>query len=356
MKILLMAARFFFHKRIRRYHVAAFLEHSTLKKTLNFILNNIERIRHASRLRSKPYVLDLEMTNACNYRCPFCSTGKGLGGRFGKVKPADIEKLIKDIGGYVYAACLHFRGEPLLNGDLPGIVDLFHKSNIHTVMSTNLSLLDEQTARSIIAAKLDHLIAAIDGTTGEVYEKYRRGGNFETVTANLRRLVRLKRELKSSRPHIEWQFVVFKHNIHQIAEAKAMGRELGVDSMAFIPAYVEDDSFAVEQAPFKSYSSRILPLNRRTDCKSLWAVLTLGWDGAVAACCWEESIESGFGNVFETGFPDVWNNEKFRSSREMIRRGPGRVRAGTICDSCAEMSELQWSRERRDAEKKGERV
>jgi MoaA/NifB/PqqE/SkfB family radical SAM enzyme len=334
MKILLALAMFFFHKRIRLFHVMSFVKHSTLKKILNFLLNFIERVQHKPALKSKPYVLDIEMTNTCNYRCLFCSTGKGLGKNFGKMKPENIENLVKELGEYLYLASLHFRGEPLLNEDLPGIIELFHKNNIHTVMNSNISLMDEKKARMIIESNLDYLVAAIDGSTKETYEKYRVGGNFEKVLENLKRLIQLKKELKSSRPYIEWQFIVFNHNIHQINEVKILAREMGVDNVSIISGYIEDDSFAVDTGKYKSYKSRILPLNKRTDCKSLWAVLTFGWDGEVAACCWDESISSHFGNVFKTGFNDIWNNEKFQNSRRLIQWGPKKIRAETICDTC----------------------
>ena len=334
MESLLALARLLFHKRLRWYHVMAFVKHNTLKKARNFVLNNIERAQHKSRLRSKPYVLDLEVTNRCNYRCPFCLTGRGLGKDLGKVQFANLEKLLGELGDYVYLASLHLRGEPLLHEDLPRIIALFHKNNIHTVMSSNLSLLDEKGARRLIESKLDYLIVALDGATRETYERYRVGGNFQTVLTNLQRLVQLKKELKSSRPTIEWQFIAFKHNIHEIDAVKALVRAVGADNLSIIPGYVEDDSFAVHDGKHKSYKTRILPMGKRTDCKSLWAVLTLGWDGEVAACCWEETMNSHFGNVFRTRFDDVWNNEKFQNSRRLIKWGPGHVRAETICDEC----------------------
>lgn len=325
------------------YHVMSFVKHNTLKKTLNFILNNIERIRHKSKLKSKPYVFDLEMTNACNYRCLFCRTGKGFGKKFGKMKLENIEKLVEEMGEYVYMASLHLRGEPLLHEELPKIIGLFHKNNIHTVMSSNISLMDEKKARSMIESKLDYLIVAIDGSTKETYEKYRVGGDYETVIENLTRLVRLKKELKSRRPYIEWQFIVFKHNIHQIDEVKVLARDIGVDNLDIIPGYVEDDSFAVDDGKYQSYKSRTLPMRKRAECKSLWAILTFGWDGEVAACCWEESMESHFGNVFKTSFCDVWNNEKFQNSRKLIKWGPEKIKAGTICDICVKNINLLTS-------------
>ena len=68
---------------------------------------------------------------------------------------------------------------------------------------------------------------SIDGTTQEVYEKYRVGGNLEKVFDNLKKLIARKKLYKSN-TKIHWDFIVMKHNAHQVEEAKKMASDFGV--------------------------------------------------------------------------------------------------------------------------------
>ncbi|MCH8124955.1 hypothetical protein IIC38_03200 [candidate division KSB1 bacterium] len=52
----------------------------------------------------------------------------------------------------------------------------------------------------------------MDGTNQETYEKYRVGGNFKLVFETLQRISQAKERLGSKTPHVELQFIVFKHN------------------------------------------------------------------------------------------------------------------------------------------------
>jgi hypothetical protein len=64
------------------------------------------------------------------------------------------------------------------------------------------------------------MFCSIDGATQDSYEKYRRGGNLELIIKNLELILKIKKELKSTTPHIVWRFLVFKHNEHEIELAK----------------------------------------------------------------------------------------------------------------------------------------
>ncbi len=88
-------------------------------------------------------------------------------------------------------------------------------------------------AEQVIRSGLDVLIVSLDGVTQDVYEIYRVTGHLDRVLDNLRLLDRKKRELGSTTPHIEWQFIVMRQNEHQMDEAKALAGELGVDALVF---------------------------------------------------------------------------------------------------------------------------
>ena len=107
-----------------------------------------------------------------------------------------------------------------------------------TSVSSNFQHFSEAAAEQLISSGLDILILSIDGASQESYEKYRIGGNFRNVIDHISLLVKKKRERGSTTPYICWQFLVMKHNEHEVETAKKMAEELGVDSVTIDHAYL----------------------------------------------------------------------------------------------------------------------
>src|SRR5438046_10221776 len=103
------------------------------------------------------------------------------------------------------------------------------QKKIYTATSTNAHYLSEENAKRTVESGLDRLIISIDGTTQDVYQQYRIGGNLEKVLEGTRNIVKWKKELKSSTPHVIFQFLVVKPNEHQIEDVKKLAKEMGAD-------------------------------------------------------------------------------------------------------------------------------
>ena len=215
--------------------------------------------------------------------------------------------------------------------------------NLGTSLSSNLSL-NNIDAHAIVDSGLEYLIVSLDGTTQDIYSKYRVGGELDVVLRNLADIVRVKRERKSKTPFIEWQFIVMKHNMGQISDARKMAVDIGVDLIRFIPPglvfglengsemgkqwfpYVPGDN---EHYVPERFAQKPMP----GGCFYLYRSVTVNPTGAVAPCCavWEEKDD--FGNVTETDFVKLWNNRLYRNARALF--SPGRSpSAKTPCIHC----------------------
>lgn len=82
---------------------------------------------------------------------------------------------------------------------------------------------------------------SLDGVTQETYEKYRVRGNVAEVFADLRGLVAAKKALRSKTPFVEWQYIVFKHNEHEVEKARVLAEEIGVDLLRFVSPGVQPE-------------------------------------------------------------------------------------------------------------------
>src|SRR5687767_1639399 len=120
------------------------------------------------------------------------------------------------------------------------MVQYASKKAIYTATSTNAHYLTDTNAKRTIESGLDRLIISIDGTTQETYQQYRVGGKLEKVIEGAKNIVKWKKELKSKTPFVVFQFLVVKHNEHQIEDVKRLAKEIGVDDVWFKTAQVYD--------------------------------------------------------------------------------------------------------------------
>ena len=113
----------------------------TEKKIDNFILACEEEENGILEVKSLPYHIVLEPTNACNLRCPLCPTGLELSDRKkGIAKLNEIKNFlysIKDTCVHVY---LQNWGEPTLHKNICEIISYCNELGLWSHVSTNFSL------------------------------------------------------------------------------------------------------------------------------------------------------------------------------------------------------------------------
>jgi MoaA/NifB/PqqE/SkfB family radical SAM enzyme len=333
-------------------HFAALLKHAGPRKTANVLLVESERIRGRTRLQGMPYYYFVDPCNVCNLRCPLCPTGNGMFDRSkGMLKFKDYQVILDKIAPYAVEVSLHNWGEPLLNKEIFEIINATSERGIATNMSSNLSIEKPNLAERIVESGLEYLIVSLDGVTQDVYEQYRVRGNIDLVFHNLRAIVEAKKRLKSKTPTIEWQFLVFKHNEHQMAAAQALATEIGVDRFRFrSPGFPLADYKLVGKPEQAAAESKWMPTNPAywelhpgvlrkegylwdEPCYYLYRSLTVNPGGGVAACCIVYKERQDFGNLLHEDLATIWNNQQYQRSRALFGKHPA-DRAGTICDGC----------------------
>jgi MoaA/NifB/PqqE/SkfB family radical SAM enzyme len=220
-----------------------------------------------------------------------------------------------------------------LNKDLFEFIDYAHKKSIFTMASSNMNFTREALAEQLVESGLDYFIAAIDGFSEDSYVKYRRGGKFHKAIHNLEQVLEARKQKKVSHPFVEWQYVVFSHNQHEIDQAREFAARIGVDYFHPIPGYIEDPEWITTLSP---YNEKLGLPESVASCKRPWTHFNVRADGGVASCCYEFFKKDDFGNIFNADFCDIWNNEMFLAARDMLINGIGKasVFSDNICYRC----------------------
>ena len=152
--------------------------------------------------------VSVELTSRCNLRCGMCPMSN-LGRPEQDMPWWLVEKVAEDFREHgIRVRWLHEMGEPLLFPRLAEAVDLFPGAGV----STNVMMLDEGYGRELLASSLERIRLCVDTVTPRVYPLVRRGGDFETVVANIRSFL----ELSKGRPiRVEIQRMVSLQTAHE---------------------------------------------------------------------------------------------------------------------------------------------
>ena len=305
---------------------------------------------YVSRLLNKPVQwgypvsVSFEPTTSCNLRCPECPSGlRAFTRPTGMLENDFFRKTIDEIHKELLYLIFYFQGEPYLNTDFLDMVKYAHGKKIYTATSTNAHYLTDEVAKKTVESGLDRLIISIDGTTQEVYQQYRVGGNLEKVLEGTRNIIKWKRALKSKTPFVFFQFLVVKPNEHQVAEINKLAKETGVDEVRFKTAQVyafendpnglipSTDKFSrYKKNPDGTYSAKNKMANH---CWKLQHANVITWDGLVVPCCFDKDATHRLGNLKDQSFKAIWHNDNYKQFRHELKNGRKNI---DICANCSE--------------------
>jgi radical SAM protein with 4Fe4S-binding SPASM domain len=288
-----------------------------------------------------PLSISLEPTTSCNLRCPECPSGlRSFTRPTGMLESELFTHIIDQLHDRLLYLIFYFQGEPYLHKNFLELVKYATSKGIYTATSTNAHYLDNQNAKATVESGLDRLIVSIDGTTQDVYASYRIGGKLDKVLEGTRNVVKWKKELKSSTPHIMFQFLVVKPNEHQIEAVQEMAKDLGVDEVVFKTAQIYDYENGSPLIPTIDYYSRYknngdgsysLKNKLLNHCWKMWHSCVITWDGLVVPCCFDKDAEYRMGDLKEESFIKVWRGSRYNKFRASLLRSRNEIE---MCRNC----------------------
>lgn len=297
----------------------------------------------------KPISISIEPTTSCNLRCPECPSGLRQFTRpIGMLEPDFFKKTIDELYRELIYLTFYFQGEPYLNPDFLNMVTYASQKKIYTSTSTNAHYLNEEQAEKTVQSGLDRLIISIDGTTQEVYEQYRVGGQLNKVIEGTKHIVAAKQKLNSQTPYVVFQFLVVRPNEHQLHDVEKLAEELGVDEVLFKTAQVYDYENGNPLIPLNEKYSRYKKLSSGkyviknellNQCWRMWSGCVITWNGIIVPCCFDKDAKHQLGDLKSTSFSSIWNSLKYQDFRQRVLNSRKQI---DICQNCSEGTKV-WT-------------
>ena len=286
-------------------------------------------------------MLDLVPSHRCNLRCVGCVhyDNEGPGDLSLEFFRSILDESVPWVVQYRFCSL----GEPLMNRDMPEILELAARAGVGSNLMTNGTLISPELAEHMIAkCRLDILTFSIDGASAEMCERLRRGLKFEDLLAGIAAVVEAKRRHGADRPVVQANTIAMRENIDELPDLVRLAARVGIEDVNVHFLTVEGETgFANSlfdepdlQADRFSEARRVaqefgvvlhLPPDIadegfRKRCYLPWDTLIIDTDGTARLCyfSWEEPV----GNVVEDGgIRAVWNNALYQTVRGTIETG-----------------------------------
>lgn len=302
----------------------------SFRKRANLVMTGADMFLGFDRSHALPPIIQVEPTNICNLKCPLCPTGIGSMKRpNGFMSSETFRKILDEIGDVLLSVFLYGWGEPFLNRDLPGMIEMCTKRNIRTLSNTNghyLQTTDE--ALRVVDAGLSGLIIAVDGSTQEIYQRYRTSGDIEKVKRCIANIEEAKAKRGSELPYTNFRVVITHDNEDDLPALEKLARNLGVNMFSYKPVGMltgseKFEDYVPDQEDVRRFkyegSTR---LNRPPIwCPFPFRQPTIIWDGTVVGCEYDFNLEAFWGKVGEQTFKEIWNSREAIQLRRRIRKG-----------------------------------
>jgi pyruvate-formate lyase-activating enzyme len=276
----------------------------------------------------------LEATNFCNLRCVMCPTGLGLLTRPQGFMDYDLfTQIIDEMAPHVHTTTLHIWGEPLLHPRVYDMIAYCRSHGLHSEISTNVTLLNEESSRQILEAGLGAIYLCLDGATQETYERVRRRADFEQARENILRFAEMKSE-RGQGPRVSVQIINIKPTAAEIEQFKRVWSIPGVDRV-LVKAFDSWGGQVEEINELRGDDTGAMLPQKRYHCPNLWYHVHIYWDGTLVCCDRDFNALNPLGNV-KDGVMNAWNGPRMVELRR--KHLQGNLDDVASCKGCTEWS------------------
>lgn len=310
-------------------------------KLINFLGCIFSCLLRLKRVPFLPSCVDVEPNNTCNLQCRHCQVSHWDK----KPEHLSLDSFLKVVDQFPHLMYLKVQGmgEPLLNKDLPSMLAEGTKRGAALSTFSNGMLLTNNAIKELLKLKRVHIGFSFDGATKDSFETIRAGGDFYKVCENIKHLV-LQR--KSGGITISLWTLVTNLNKDELSDIVLLAKELGVDHITFqtrlthwgkeeMKAPVEkicvglkdvERAFAEAKRVARRCGVRLRITRedlytKKKKCRWPWLATYISSSGDVVPCCiLGDSDTARMGNIFETPFKEIWNNDRYLELRSKIAK------------------------------------
>lgn len=281
-----------------------------------------ENLPVKKEIREYPPQVDIELSSACNLKCPMCYTITDEFKNNVKTMFMDFElykKIIDEIAGKVYALRLSWRGESTLHKNFIEVIKYAKEKGIKEVsFLSNGGKLDLDFFKKIADAGADWITLSIDGVD-ETYNNIRSPLKFNETLQKVKDISEYKKKHNLTKPVIKVQTIwpAIRENPEEFYHLFAPI----TDMVAFNPIidYLGEDQDIIYEENFS--------------CPQLYQRVFIGSNGLAYMCNSDEFGKNSIGDTKTNTIHEIWHGEKLNDARKLHQQTDG-FKQLEMCRKC----------------------
>lgn len=287
-----------------------------------------------------PEVVELFITNYCNFACPFCRCAKYHGDNTEFLNIGTMEKLLKDLSEQgIRTIELGGGGEPLMHPQIAEIFQAFRQYAFRVGLITNGYQLTEHPELIGQFAEIgDWVRFSLDGISTRSFRVVhgRQDISYEPLREAIVEAVRITNEKAGidRRPKIGIKLIIQKPNQEEVIDAVDEAEALGVHFLQY--KFLEGHPFTLgeeryilldklqkraKQVDPKRLYIDVLPgyggeIKEQKKCRMAVLHPLIDWDGTIYLCAFfhHRKDRHSIGSLNDGGFFDHWGSERHREA------------------------------------------
>ncbi len=279
-----------------------------------------------TKVSSPPVRLWIELTSHCNLKCVMCPNKDLTSKNKGYMDFELFKKIVDESKDFVFDISLLHRGESLLHPEFLKFLNYATRFNWKTKLHTNGTLLTEEISRGIIESRLSRISFSFDGYQPKTYEKIRVGAKFDEVVDNIKKLLTLKKEMKSTTPVVAIELIDFPNS-----EISDEGKK-----REFLKNFEGLGLNEVIVKKIHNWAGYIRTKNTKihfTPCTFLWNGLIILWDGTAMPCAQDFFEHYPLESVKDKSIKEIWNGERLVNLRDKhVKQNISDIQTCNSCD------------------------
>ena len=275
-----------------------------------------------------PLVLNIDPTNACNAFCYYCAREQVIKEQgISTLSLETFKKIIDQVGNNkLIMINLHKDGEPLLNKDLPDMVEYALQKDAAEIihLNTNGTLINNKTGRGIIERGIHDITVSIDASYEETYYKLKKLKNLDKLERDVVEAIEFRNSINSPTKIrlkiMEFQDVTKEEIDHFIKKWTGVADEVQVTGVHSWSGAIDGFEITDEKS------------EKRYPCALLWYALAINSNGAVSICNVDWDYSGVVGNIHEQTIKEIWNSDRLNEIRKAQLNGVWNV--PKVCEKC----------------------
>ncbi len=171
-------------------------------------------------------VIVWNVTKSCNLNCIHCYANAQTKAYKDAIDTDKAKSIIDDLADFNIPVILFSGGEPLLRKDIVELISYAVKKGIRAVLSTNGTLIDQDTAKRLKDAGLSYAGISLDGL-----EKI--NDSFRGIKGAFKKALQGIQNCKKAGIKAGIRFTISKFNAEEVPKIFDLAREEGIDRLCF---------------------------------------------------------------------------------------------------------------------------